>query len=150
MARKYVTIDRHYLYQRQSGTCFFCGKSLKMNTLSVDHYLPKGAGGTNDVFNLVASCKTCNAEKHDEVPEDVEARHIEWFIQAYENHHLLTRSNIIIPKDLLSTWIHSVKKAYASGPYTVFEAPGSPGHRFYVRLNQIEKVIAFDQSDPDL
>lgn len=142
--RKYVTIDRHYLFNRQRGTCFFCGKPLKMGTLSIDHYLPKSAGGTNDVFNLVASCKSCNAEKLNTMPMDVESQHIAWFIQAYDDHHILTKSSITIPKDTLSEWVHSIHRSYASGDFTVFE---SPGHRFYVRLNQIEKIIAFHQTD---
>lgn len=146
--RKYVAIDRHYIYNRQHGTCFFCGKPLKMGNLSVDHYLPKSAGGTNDVFNLVASCKACNADKLDHVPEDVEARHIQWFIKAYDDHRILTKSSITLPKEILREWIHSIQRVYPSGSFTVFEAPG---HRFYVRMNQIEKVIAFhDFSDPEL
>lgn len=141
--RKYVAIDRHYLFNRQHGACFFCGKPLNMGTLSVDHYLPKSASGTNDVFNLVAACKSCNAEKLNIVPMDVEPQHIAWFIQAYDDHHILTKSSITISKDTLTPWIHSICRSYPSGAYTVFE---SPGHRFYVRMNQIEKIITFHQS----
>ena len=144
MPRHYVRIDRHYLFKRQHGVCFFCGKPLKMSTLSIDHYLPKSAGGTNDVFNLVASCKSCNADKFDSIPEDVAERQIQWLIQAYDDHHILTKSSVSVSKEDLRAWVHSIYRVYPSGDFTVFE---SPGHRFYVRLNQIEKIITFHQTE---
>jgi 5-methylcytosine-specific restriction endonuclease McrA len=142
--RKYIKIDRRYCFERQKGVCFFCGKPLKMGTLSIDHYLPRTAGGTDDVFNLVASCKACNSVKLDQIPEDLEFRQIQWFIQGYDDHHILAKSSLDIPSETLTQWIHEIQKAYPSGHFTVFE---SPGHRFYVRQNQIEKVIGFHHTE---
>jgi hypothetical protein len=145
--KKYILIDRKYIFLRQKGQCFFCGKPLKMGTLSIDHYLPRDAGGTDEVFNLVACCKSCNADKLNTIPEDVSKRQIDWFIQGFDDRKIFACSAIKYTHEALAAWIHTVYRAYPGGEYTIFE---SPGHRFYVRQNQIEKIVLYRQVNDEM
>lgn len=64
MTRKPVNSRlRYQVYQLHQGVCFYCGKSIDQSSFVVDHVTPVIEGGTDDLDNLVASCKFCNASK---------------------------------------------------------------------------------------
>ena len=42
--------------------CFYCGRKITLETMTLDHYVPKSKGG-QDKNNLVAACKGCNVLK---------------------------------------------------------------------------------------
>lgn len=56
---------RYEVFKRDNFKCFYCGKkpSDEGVVLEVDHVLPVYEGGTNDIENLVTSCKDCNRGK---------------------------------------------------------------------------------------
>ena len=54
---------RFEVFKRDSFTCQYCGRSAPEVVLEVDHIVPVSKGGTNDLFNLVTSCKECNRGK---------------------------------------------------------------------------------------
>jgi hypothetical protein len=57
------------LAKRDGGMkCFLCGVALTYETVTVDHWLPKDAGGTNEDRNLRLACQPCNNAKSDIVP----------------------------------------------------------------------------------
>jgi ATP adenylyltransferase len=49
--------------KRSGGRCELCGVSHEEVALEVDHIVPRSIGGSNDLSNLQALCRTCNAEK---------------------------------------------------------------------------------------
>jgi hypothetical protein len=49
-------------------TCIYCGAGNRL--IEPDHVIPKSRGGTNDRFNIVPACVSCNREKHDRTPEE--------------------------------------------------------------------------------
>lgn len=50
--------------QRQNCQCAYCGRRISFFTAQMDHIVPrKGAGSTNTLDNLVATCANCNKEK---------------------------------------------------------------------------------------
>ena len=56
------------LFQSQKGRCFYCGKVLKLvqdGNTSIDHKVPRVAGGTHTIDNLVFCCVSCNSRKQD-------------------------------------------------------------------------------------
>jgi CRISPR/Cas system Type II protein with McrA/HNH and RuvC-like nuclease domain len=136
-------VDKHYLYHRDYGKCFFCGKELIYGKMSIDHYLPRSKGGTDDVFNLVTSCKNCNGTKRNTVPEDIEKRHLEWFIQGVLARKILAVSLLRVPNSELDQRIQTVVKSYASGDYTIFE---SDVDRFFVKDNTIFQISQLNQT----
>jgi hypothetical protein len=57
---------RHEVFKRDNFKCFYCGVKPSDGDdviLEVDHVLPVCEGGTNDIDNLVTSCKDCNRGK---------------------------------------------------------------------------------------
>ena len=54
---------RFEVFKRDSFTCQYCGRSAPDVVLEVDHIVPVAEGGTNDILNLITSCKDCNRGK---------------------------------------------------------------------------------------
>ena len=48
------------MLSRFQKRCAYCGTALCYETLTIDHVIPKYAGGTNHHSNLYPSCETCN------------------------------------------------------------------------------------------
>ena len=54
---------RFEVFKRDKFTCQYCGRMAPDVVLEVDHIKPISKGGTNDILNLVTSCKDCNRGK---------------------------------------------------------------------------------------
>lgn len=61
---------RFEVFKRDSFKCQYCGKSAPEVTLEVDHIIPVAKGGSNEIFNLITSCRDCNAGKSDRKIDD--------------------------------------------------------------------------------
>lgn len=48
--------------------CFYCKRAIDFDDLTIDHYIPKAAGGPDTFENLRPACFKCNQEKADRVP----------------------------------------------------------------------------------
>ena len=44
-------------------TCVYCGKSYELSQLTLDHVIPRSAGGETIVSNMVPACEKCNQKK---------------------------------------------------------------------------------------
>ena len=51
--------QRLRVLKRDNYTCAYCQQEANQ----VDHIIPRSAGGTHDLDNLVACCKQCNTRK---------------------------------------------------------------------------------------
>lgn len=56
---------RFEVFKRDKFTCQYCGEKSPDVILEVDHIDPVAKGGTNDLINLITSCKSCNRGKRD-------------------------------------------------------------------------------------
>ena len=54
---------RFEVFKRDKFTCQYCGRMVPDVILEVDHIKPVSKGGTNDIMNLITSCKECNRGK---------------------------------------------------------------------------------------
>lgn len=54
---------RFEVLKRDSFTCQYCGAKAPDVLLEVDHIIPVAEGGTDDVINLITSCRDCNRGK---------------------------------------------------------------------------------------
>lgn len=54
---------RFEVFKRDKFTCQYCGASSPDVILEVDHITPVSKGGTNDLLNLITSCRNCNRGK---------------------------------------------------------------------------------------
>lgn len=51
------------IFARDNYTCCYCGE--KGGILEVDHIIPFSKGGTDNLENLITSCRKCNRQKKD-------------------------------------------------------------------------------------
>lgn len=56
-------VIREEIYNKSGGKCSYCGKSIKIYDMHVDHVTPISRGGKHEPSNCVCSCKDCNLEK---------------------------------------------------------------------------------------
>lgn len=59
---------REAVYQKYGGHCAYCGKMIAYKDMQVDHFRPLRAwdaedAGTDDIKNLMPSCRMCNHYK---------------------------------------------------------------------------------------
>jgi 5-methylcytosine-specific restriction endonuclease McrA len=54
---------RKNLFLRDSNVCQYCGNKFSYDELTIDHVLPRVAGGTTTWMNCVAACMPCNSKK---------------------------------------------------------------------------------------
>lgn len=54
---------RFEVFKRDKFTCQYCGESAPNVILEVDHIVPVSKGGTDEIMNLVTSCRDCNRGK---------------------------------------------------------------------------------------
>lgn len=132
-------IDKNYIYEREKGICYHCGKPVRRHKMTLDHYYPKSLGGSIDLFNLVCSCKQCNRLKRSSVPRDHELVNIALFKQAIKDNRLNV-SELKMSNDEIIALTEGVNQLIRNRKNVIFEAPGV---RFYVRDNRILKIIYF-------
>lgn len=59
---------REEVYRKYDGHCAYCGREIAYKDMQVDHFLPLRAwgiedAGTDDISNLMPSCRMCNHYK---------------------------------------------------------------------------------------
>ncbi len=126
-------IDRNYLYEREGHHCFHCGKALRRDQVSVDHYLPKSAGGTNDLFNVVCSCRKCNRYKKSAIPGDWQGVQLKLFRKLIEDHKIGAVDDTINWMEMEND-TRELRNIFQKGAYVVIE---SSAKRFYVKQGRI-------------
>lgn len=65
--RKRITkTERELVYKKYNAHCAYCGKEIEYKDMQVDHLIPVNGWneqGTNDIENLMPSCRRCNHYK---------------------------------------------------------------------------------------
>jgi hypothetical protein len=54
--------------ERAPISCVWCPTPLSAQNLAIDHVLPFSQTQNNNLWNLLPSCKKCNAAKSDNIP----------------------------------------------------------------------------------
>ncbi len=54
---------REQVHNKYNGHCAYCGKSIIIKDMQIDHIIPKRNKGTDDIDNLNPSCRRCNHYK---------------------------------------------------------------------------------------
>ncbi len=61
-------LSRREVFQRDHHTCQYCGKQSK--ELTLDHVVPRRAGGKHTWDNVVSACIPCNRRKAGRTPRE--------------------------------------------------------------------------------
>ena len=54
---------KNLIWTKTNGICAKCGKAVETDKRTIDHFIPKYRGGTDDIRNLIPLCKACNRAK---------------------------------------------------------------------------------------
>jgi len=54
---------RKEIFEEDQWKCQYCGESVTADNVTLDHFVPKCNGGTNDRSNLRTTCLLCNSIK---------------------------------------------------------------------------------------
>lgn len=65
-------MTRRTVHDYFGGRCVYCGVHVGLKRGTVDHYLPKALGGTNERSNLRWCCRGCNQLKGSMHPDEWE------------------------------------------------------------------------------
>jgi 5-methylcytosine-specific restriction endonuclease McrA len=69
---KELTFSRYSVFRRDAYSCQYCGSGLTLQEITLDHVVPRTAGGKTTFLNCVASCYPCNNKKGGRTPEQAE------------------------------------------------------------------------------
>lgn len=61
---------RMVVHMRGKGRCYFCGRTLSLRTMTIDHLVPIVRGGSQDIDNMCIACGPCNTAKGKQMIEE--------------------------------------------------------------------------------
>lgn len=128
---------KKYIYERDNKKCLFCDKELLFHQISLDHYYPKSKKGSDDVFNIVLSCKKCNKYKESKVPFNYETVLLQNFIQGILDKKIKTSIKKTKYEEL-KLISENMKKIESIDKCTIFQGDE---YRIYVKNNNVFKMI---------
>jgi len=64
--------SRWWQLKTSTGTCWYCGRMVGFQNLTMDHVVPLARGGRSTKDNLVPCCKECNTKKKSSLPVEWE------------------------------------------------------------------------------
>ena len=90
---------RQAVYAKYNGRCAYCGREIAYKDMQVDHFIPKcgwNESGSDDISNLMPSCRMCNHYKR--------AHNLETFRRYIQE----------IPRKLRENYIYKVGVVYGN------------------------------------
>ena len=72
--RQNIKLNRRNIYARDRNRCQYCGRRFPTPELSLDHILPRSAGGKTTWENIVCCCVACNVRKGGRTPDQAGIR----------------------------------------------------------------------------
>jgi len=66
--RFYKPFTRKNVYERDIGTCCYCGTHVSLSKFTYDHVVPRAQGGYTNWLNIVTCCLKCNSRKANRTP----------------------------------------------------------------------------------
>lgn len=69
LPRSEVKFNRRNIFARDCNCCQYCGKRFPTSELSLDHVVPRSAGGGATWENIVCACMRCNVKKGGRTPK---------------------------------------------------------------------------------
>ncbi len=64
-----IHFSRRTIYKRDGNTCMYCHKKPGTEELTIDHVIPRSAGGQTTWDNCVLACVDCNSKKANRMPD---------------------------------------------------------------------------------
>lgn len=85
LPRQQVKFNRRNIYARDHNRCQYCGKKHPLSELSLDHVVPRSAGGEASWENIVCACTKCNVKKGGRTPAQAHMKLIKQPVKPKRN-----------------------------------------------------------------
>lgn len=85
--KHYSGAERKAIYEKANGCCQLCGRKIAFEDMTIDHIVPLGKDGSNDLDNTQAACFICNQFKANVYPELFFDRITEIFMYQMEKQY---------------------------------------------------------------
>lgn len=119
---------RFEVFKRDKFKCQYCGRMSPDVILEVDHIKPVAEGGTNDLLNLITSCRDCNRGKgKTRISDESELKKQQIQIQELAERREQIEFMAEFRKDLVAfykeqaEWISDYIRECSDGKYTLNE-----------------------------
>jgi 5-methylcytosine-specific restriction endonuclease McrA len=63
-------LKREIIHESTGGRCWYCGKTVTLVEMHIDHAHPRSLGGSRDIENLLPACRSCNCSKQNKTIEE--------------------------------------------------------------------------------
>lgn len=103
-----VKLNRRNLFARDRNQCQYCGRHFSTQELSIDHVVPRAAGGKDTWENLVCACVRCNARKGGRTPDQASMKLMRTPVRPRRNPLIAVR----LGQDRYSSWKAFLDEAY--------------------------------------
>ncbi len=130
----YIPGSKKYEVLKQAKfRCQLCGKSAMEEAIQVDHIIPRNKGGNDDMENLQALCRSCNAMKADRDSTD---------LRSVDNEYRVRKEGCLFcdPDD-----DHVIKQERLA--YSTHGRESSPDHILIVPRRHIEDYFGLYQPE---
>ncbi len=67
--RKSLMYYRDILFQEFENKCFYCGNTVQIGKVEVDHFIPWSFIKDDNLWNFVLACRNCNNKKRDKLAD---------------------------------------------------------------------------------
>jgi 5-methylcytosine-specific restriction endonuclease McrA len=74
------------LIDREGGRCFYCLRSVNLESCVLDHVVPEAKVRDNSYRNIVVSCHPCNAVKQEQSADD--------FLRSFYRQGILSKGDL--------------------------------------------------------
>ncbi|WP_444685272.1 HNH endonuclease domain-containing protein [Alkalicoccus luteus] len=100
----------HYM----DASCFYCGKDVSTGKRSthVDHFIPWSFVQSDQVWNLVLSCQTCNSSKSDKLAKPYYLDKLLDRNEALQGQAEIADFDVYAPAKLRQMYQYSIKNGY--------------------------------------
>jgi len=112
LPRRKVQFNRRTIFARDDSRCQYCGKRHPTSELSLDHVIPRAAGGPTTWENVVCACTNCNKRKGGRTPAQAGMKLIRPARKPRRSPVLVLKMRS--PK--YRSWKHFLDDAYWSAP----------------------------------
>lgn len=67
-SKNYKRNKKIRIFKKTNGKCYLYQAELTLETMTIDHFIPKSKRGSNSFENLFPACAKCNRDKSNTMP----------------------------------------------------------------------------------
>lgn len=164
---EFKRIMRELIYSQKGHKCYYCGKKMDRNQMTVDHIIPQDVGGPTITNNLALACHKCNGEKSNMnamqykqyLGKKTSAERIEYSQRIQlENEKLKTKKNFPFLNDwVIEMPINKIRGYQRKGRCNFYQSNQNYNKKkktkyakieeFYRKYDRLHKAIVVDRNN---